>query len=223
MIEKQAHAKDLNSFQKKIVYQNSPDLVKGINMVKSKNKEYVFQDLIIRKASNSTKQVLWIDSTNKASTYALKSEELMQRVYISRAFTAFQHFKAVKQALKHINEDTELLIIPEFTYLYLNSGMSEEETENLFTESWNLVKKTVEEHGLKVLVSKTSNTYIDSILEIEADKTIKVQKTNTGDRFYTDKFDTLYYPDSNGFQTTIPFWKIREKHAQNFVKIRNQG
>lgn len=160
-------------------------------------------------------KAVWIDTRNESSTYALSgygSSSILQKVKIGRAFTPFQHHNIMHQLEDFVDEETELLVLPNIDHLYLDGQVNEWETEELFEESWEKVLQLQDKYGLKVLVSASKSSSLYYYVSGDSDNKIDVDKTSQGWKYDSEEFDQMMYRDKGQLQTTIPYWveKITE-------------
>lgn len=191
------------------LFRNSPEIVKGVNLVSCSSDRPIFQSLVADDIKNAGKAV-WIDSGNNCSTYALRSagtEDLMRRVEIARCFTPYQHFSIIEQLDQFVDESTEILVVPEVSLLYEDGQLNEYEAEELFQEMWEELRKLVEKKQLKLLVSVQG--VFSYLVEGNADNRIKINETSQGAKYRSNGFETLVYRRGNYIQTTVPYWRHR--------------
>lgn len=200
-----------------ITLDSRPSIDEGITLVKKPERVPVFQALVAEELDYSSGSAVWIDVKNESSTYALSStgsRELMDRVYIGRAFTPFQHNQLVQDIEKFVEEDTELLVLPNFSFLYLEGQVNEYEARELFESSWRKIKEVQEKYGLKVVISMPDDLEeFNYIVEVECDRKLDIEENSKGLRYSSEDFDQMMYRDKGLIQTTIPFWqrKTQEK------------
>lgn len=204
----------------KIILQSKPQLEVGINLVEKTGKLPVFQSLISAEIEGSNASAVWIDTKNEASTYAISNfggQELLEKVYIGRAFTAFQHHRLVQQLEEFIQENTELLVLPNISHLYISGQVNDWEAEELFQETWEKVLEVQKKHDLKVLVSVPE---IDSGLNYavigDSDNKVQVDDTEQGWRYESSNFEQYGYREDGLVQTTMPYW---QKKTVETVKV----
>ncbi|MFB6245640.1 MAG: hypothetical protein ABEJ03_04830 [Candidatus Nanohaloarchaea archaeon] len=165
----------------------------------------VSQELEGRKAT-----AVWIDSKNESSTYALSSfgsGNIMEKLHIGRAFTPFQHHSLIHQLEDFIQENTEILVLPNIDFLYLDGQIKEWEAEELFHEAWEKILETKEKYSLKVLVSiSVEDSSLNYPVIGKADNKIKVEPTQQGWKYSSDDFNQYAYENGQEIQTTIPYW-----------------
>ena len=184
-------------------------------MVSCNSDRPVFQSIVAGEIKNAGKAV-WIDSGNNCSTYALRSagtEDLMRRVEIARCFTPYQHFQMIERVEEFIDENVELLVVPEISLLYEDGPFDEYEAEELFQEMWENLLETVEEYDLKLLVSV--NGVFSYLIEGSADNTVNVEETSQGAQYRSNRYRTLVYHRGNYVQTTVPYWRHRPEVSES--------
>lgn len=198
----------------KLFVEKVPGLEIGFNLVEGSAP--VLQRLVARELEDGGEAV-WIDSGNKASTYALAnagSGNLMERVRIGRAFTPFQHHKLVQDLEDFVDSDTEVLVVPNFTLLYLEGQTSDWESRELFEESWNKLKEIQESYSLKVLLTVSGDSDMDYVVRTFSQNRIEVEDTSVGRKYESGDFETEAYREDGLVQTTIPFWRRRFKEVR---------
>lgn len=155
-------------------------------------------------------KILWIDSSNQAKTHYFESSpELLEKIYIARAFTALQH----QQLCKNIGE-YDLIVVPEIDSLYEESSLYRTEAVELFED---MLK------GLKGKILYSISGEIGVKAEKKADNKIEVEQTAQGLKFSQKNRETQVYTDNTGVQTTVPFYEeVREKWEEP-IKLTETG
>lgn len=170
----------------------------------------VFQALVAEELRGRSASAVWIDSKNESSTYALSKfggKEVLEKVQIGRAFTPFQHHRLIHQLEEFIQENTEILVLPNIDFLYLDGQLKEWEAKELFKETWKKILEVREEYGLKLLVSLSSRDSGLSYAVIDdADNKIQVEATQEGWKYDSQDFEQYAYRDGGEVQTTVPYW-----------------
>ncbi|MFB6115014.1 MAG: hypothetical protein ABEK04_01885 [Candidatus Nanohalobium sp.] len=179
-----------------------------------------FQVLVAEELEGRNASAVWIDTRNESSTYALSSvgsQELLEKVYVGRAFTPFQHNNLVQGLEGFIEEDTGVLVLPNVTFLYEDGQAGDREAKELFESTWNRIREVQEKHELKVLTSLPQEyDSLDYILEVEKDNEVEIESTDSGLRYDSEGYEQLVYHYSSGVQTTIPFWR---RKTEDRVKV----
>lgn len=155
-------------------------------------------------------KILWIDSSNQANTHYFESRpEILEKIYIARAFTALQH----QQLCQNIGE-YDLIIAPEIDRLYEESSLYRTEAVELFED---MLK------GLKGKILYSISGEIGLKAEEKAGNRIKVEETGQGLKFSQENRKTRVYSDNTGIQTTVPFYEeVREKWEEQ-IKLTETG
>ncbi|MFB6116680.1 MAG: hypothetical protein ABEK10_04180 [Candidatus Nanosalina sp.] len=207
-----------------------PEPETGINRVEIKEDIPIFQLILGENMSESSTKAVWIDSGNNSSTYALSSagsQELLHRVKIGRAFTAFQHYHIVNRIEEFLDEDTEYIVLPNIDQQYIEGNVSEKEVEDLFSEVLNKLESLkTERPDLKILYSVVSTGPNPINLELKniTDNRIRIEKTDQGLREKSNTDQQLFYRKNGFMQTTIPYWrKKNHRKPQNTVKVDYNG
>ncbi len=165
---------------------------------------------LIKYAADNHGKILWIDSSNQANTHYFESRpELLEKIYIARAFTALQH----QQLCKNLGE-YELIVAPEIDRLYEESSLYRTEAIELFEDMLE---------GLKEKILYSTSGEIGFRAEQKAENKIKVEETGQGLKFSQKDRQTQVYSDNTGVQTTVPFYEeVREKWEEP-IKLTETG
>ncbi len=207
-----------------------PEPETGINKVEIQEDVPIFQLILGEHMTNTTKKAVWIDSGNQSSTYALSSagnEELLHRVEIGRAFTAFQHYHITNRIEEFLEPETEYIILPNIDQQYKTGNVSQKEVEDLFSEILNKLKTLRQARpDLKILYSVHDHRPHDINLELQqiTDNEIEIEKTSQGLRNKSNQDQQLFYRKNGAMQTTLPYWKKKNhRKLQNTVKVEYDG
>ena len=194
--------------KERIVKDPIPPLQKGINLVRTTGEAPVLQTIVARELTGKQTEAVWADVGNRSSTYELaaRDEELLERVFIGRSFTPFQHHELIHELEEHIDSDTEILVTPNFTSLYIEGQLSDREKLELFQESWNEVKRLTEKYDLKLVVTTEGSSEIGFKVELDAEKAIEAEKTVEGWKYSSQDFQTTSFYRKNCIQTTMNYW-----------------
>lgn len=168
---------------------------------------------------------VWIDSRNEASTYALSNHggpEILEKVRIGRAFTPLQHHSLIDQLDEFVDQDTELLVLPNLTYHYVEGQLSDWERNELFEETWTQIREVQDECDLKVLLSLHRRDELDCFIEAECSNKITVETTDEGLKYSSGGFEQMAYRDGRALQTTISYWEEKTcRKAKIKAEVRN--
>ena len=194
---------------KSVLEAQTPKIVNGWNLVETET-ALAFPALIKNLAVNHDK-ILWIDSSNQAKTHFFESRpELLEKIYIARAFTALQHHQLCKNI-----EEYDLIVVPEIDKLYEESSLYSNEKDRLF-------KSMLEELTGKILYSISTEIGFSAV--DRADNTIKVEQTDQGLKFSQKDRKTRIYADNTGVQTTVPLYEeVKEERWEEPIKPIETG
>ena len=211
--------------QERIILQTRPQLSKGLNLLERPENLPIFQVLTAAELEGRNSSAVWIDSRNEASTYALSNHggpEILEKVRIGRAFTPLQHHSLIHQLEEFVNQDTELLVLPNLTYHYVEGQLADWERNELFEETWTQIREMQEEYDLKVLLSLYRREEMDCFIEAECGNKITVETTNEGLKYSSDGFKQMAYREGRTLQTTIPYWEDKTSRKVRLkAEVRN--
>lgn len=209
--------------------QEVPDPDPGINRIEIDAEVPIFQVILGENLSVSRGKAVWIDSGNEASTYALASSgnrEVMQRVKIGRAFTAFQHFHMVNRIEEFLEPDTEYIVLPNIDQKY-REGVSEKERQDLFQDLLAKLESIKKERpGIRILYSFLQEDASQIVLQMKSmtDDSIKIERSSQGLRRKSKREETMFYRKPGFIQTTIPYWRRKEfENPENTVRVNYSG
>ncbi len=188
--------------------------VQGFNRVSGCDRP-VFQILL---AEHLSGEAVWIDSGNEASTYALSSagsSELLERVVIGRAFTAFQHYHLVNRIEEFVTEDTEFIVLPNIDQQYVEGNVTEKEAGDLFEEVASKLQSVRKEKDVKILYSLYGSGLEASEMNRLEDNYIKVKSTSEG----LKSRGKNVYRHGRTVQTTIGLWNSEN----DATEVKNDG
>ena len=192
----------------KVTEVQTPKVVEGWNLVET-DTALAFPALIKHLAAEHEK-ILWIDSSNQANTHYFESRpELLDKIYIARAFTALQH----QQLCKKIGE-YDVIVAPEIDRLYEKSSLYRDEALELF-------ENMIEELEGKIIYSVSGE--IGFRAQDKAHNSIKVEQTAQGLRFSQKNRQTQLYSDSTCVQTTVSFYEEVSKKLEEPIKLTETG
>jgi hypothetical protein len=206
-----------------------PEPEPGVNRIEVEADIPIFQVILGEKLSASTAEAVWIDSGNEASTYALASTgtpDVMHRVRIGRAFTAFQHFHLVNRIESFLNSETKYLVLPNIDQQY-REGVSEKERQDLFQSLLEKLKTIARERPeIKILYSFFQEDGSQMVLRLKslAGNCIEIEQNSQGLREKSKRGDKMFYRDSGTIQTTLPYWRRKRlENPKNSFKASYSG
>lgn len=200
---------DKKEGKNRVVTDRVPTLEKGINLVKGPSKP-VFQEVL---SANLSKNAVWVDVGNTASTYELDSRsssiDILQRVRIGRAFTPFQHLKLIKNL--DMGQEDEILALTNITALY--KDISDTERQEMFSEMWKKVIELQREYNLKVMVSMKNDIGVSYLVEGSADNIIEAEEERGRTVYGSKDYQENFYIVNGLIQTKMPYWSDEEKRV----------
>lgn len=191
---------------------------KGVNRIETDTEMPVFQ-MILGKEMNDNSEAVWIDSGNEASTYALSKacgHEALEKVTIGRAFTAFQHFTLINELEKHINKDTDFIILPNIDQQYVKG--SEKERKDLFqhvTSKISSIKSSRPDITILYSIDCSKTSWIEKNMAEVTESTLRLEETAQGLNFNGKK---KFYRYNGGLQTTLSCWNESKVASKAEVK-----
>lgn len=193
-----------------------PVLDKTMNLLRpDKQKKEALQSLVINNQLLDNGKTVWIDSCNYASTHTMHrltpDPKLLERIEVARAFTPYQHYSLTENLIEKIDQNTSLIVLPAFDYLYNDDNqLYSGESKKMLGSAIEYIEDVSDQYNISVLMTDTGN-YRDIIRDC-MDEIITCSVTSMGARFQCSDFETLVYPDNGGLQTTLELWRrILEK------------
>jgi hypothetical protein len=152
--------------------------------------------------------VLFVDGGNTfrlyevsriAQLHKLNPRQVLERIYVSRAFTAYQMTSIVLEKLKEAAEkfSSKLVIISDIAGLYLDRDVPLAEAKDVFNQLTVYLSKFAEENRLIVLAtypwqfSSRRNTFLHTAACGRANVVISVRQSKFGQQFVLEKHFTF--------------------------------
>jgi hypothetical protein len=205
-----------------------PSLEPGIQLLEVEGDGHVtgpLQSLVLDHLLLEDGDAQWVDAKGHATTRPLAriapSRRTLDRIWIARAFTPWQHYALVDDLGEVIGAEVSLLVVPAVDAMYRDDELWDGEGRELFLRSLAKVAQLGRDHDLPVLVTRTAADEFAAPIEAATDRTIGVEHTKFGPRFVGDDVETLVYPDGNHgmVQTTLDYWArvLRNRHPGSTV------
>jgi len=141
------------------------------------------------------------DVSEIAQFWKLDPMKTLQRIFISRAFTAYQMTSIIMEKLEETVEkyDSKLVLISDIVDLYLDKDVPTEESKIVFTRVVDSLSKLAEKHKLIIVSTfhKHRNlgrsAYFNAVLCGKANAVIAIKKfkESSGHRFILEKHPSL--------------------------------
>jgi len=133
--------------------------------------------------------------TRIAQLHQLNPKQVLKRIYISRAFTAYQMTSIILEKLKEIVEkfSSKLVIISDIAGLYLDRDVPTGEAKDVFNQLTLHLSGLAEENQLIILATypphyrSRRNAFFQAALCGRANVVISVRHTNIGQWFVLEK------------------------------------
>ena len=152
--------------------------------------------------------VLFIDGGNTfrlyevsriAQLHKLSPRQVLERIYISRAFTAYQMTSIILDKLKEAAEkfSSKFVIISDLAGLYLDKDVPPAEAKDVFNHLTVYLSKFAEENQLMVLatypwqLSSRRNVFLHAAVCGRANMVISVKESQFGQQFVLEKHPTF--------------------------------
>lgn len=182
-----------------------PELDAGVTLLRGADRS-ALAALVLAELDRRDAPARWVDARNHASTYTLtdaaRSNRVLDRVRVARAFTAHQHYALVRQLVADARRPTGLVVAPAVDDLYADDDLLDEEAERLREAALSTLAALAEVSDVPVLVTASDP---DAVAEF-ADSEMSVEATRFGPRFDGDGGETTAYWTRGAWQTTIPYW-----------------
>lgn len=192
--------------------QTLPTLDAGVTVVQTPSRRSgAIHQLALATVGRTDGTAYWIDARNTAATYALShqasSDELLRRIRIARAFTAYQHQALVDRVLNQASSATGCLIVPNVASLYRDDDVPEYEAEPLLDAVLTRLDEIGSTFDVPVLVTDSGpDDGLAAIVRDAAMSVLECERTELGYRYEGPEFETDVYWTDAFWQTTIPYW-----------------
>jgi hypothetical protein len=168
----------------------------------------------------------WVDSQGYATTTTFAriapSRRLLDRIYLARGFTAYQHFATVDDLPEAIerysnppgsdaesSDKPSLIVLPALDSHYRNADtVADTHAKTLLGRVLARLRQYAAA-DVPVLMTRRQADRFTAPLERVADHQLTCTQTSLGPRFEGDGFETLLYPSEggSGYQTTFAYWR----------------
>lgn len=202
-----------------------PALQTGINVLDTdKRMTGSFQSLVLNHVVTYGGNVVWVDSQGHASTHVMNriapQGNMLDRINVARAFTAFQHYSLVENLVYEVNRETTIVVLPAIDHFYAADDLLQDEGREMLDEVMDMVQDVIQRYRVPVLLSTAAALSAQHCAPIRNSHyhRIACEVTQHGPRFMTDSFQTLVYPENGVIQTTLAFWEPVMQERYNAVK-----
>jgi len=200
----------------------------------------ILQSLVLDHLLLNDGPAFWVDAKGHATTTTLSriapSRRLLERIHVARGFTAYQHYSAVCDLQKAVNQSIQettsgaresgrqlptrdnessphtpaLIVAPAVDAQYRSDDtLRQRHAETLQARTLAQLSSYATGYDVPVLVTHSNGDEFSEPIETAADHRLKCEQTQMGPRFVGDEFETLVYPVDNGsyYQTTFAYWR----------------
>jgi hypothetical protein len=182
-----------------------PELDAGVTLLRGADRS-ARAALVLAELDRRDAPAPGVDARNHAATHALtgaaRSDRVLDRVQVARAFTAHQHYALVRQLVADARRPTGLVVAPAVDDLYRDDDLFDQEAERLRETALSTLAALAASSDAPVLVTASDP---DAVSEY-ADAEIEVESTRFGPRFDGGDGETTTYWTRGAWQTTIPYW-----------------
>lgn len=176
------------------------------------------QSLVLDHLLLSGGHALWVDARGNATTVQLAriapSRRTLDRVFVARAFTPFQHYSLVEDLAGRVTDDTTLVVLPAVEWFYDGDDLRGGEGETMLAAALGRLRGIADAEGLPVLVTRHSADGVGERVADYAANRLDCELTGFGPRFSGEGFETLVFRENGSLQTTFAFWRrlLAERH-----------
>jgi len=200
----------------------------------------VLQSLVLDHLLLHDGPAFWVDANGHATTTTLAqiapSQRLLNRIHVTRGFTAYQHYSAVcdlpaaaNQSIQESTDNTRargrkptdsnngssphtpsLIVAPAVDAQYrADDTLGETHAETLQARTLARLSTYADGYDVPVLVTRSERDVFTEPIKTVADHHLECEQTRMGPRIVGDDFETLVYPVDDGayYQTTFAYWR----------------
>lgn len=198
-----------------------PSLDPGVSLLDApEGRRMPLHTLVLDHALGTRGDVYWVDGGNDASTNPMArlapTGRVLERIRVARAFTAFQHHALVDATATLVDDEASLVVAANFDRRYRADDLGAGEDDALLVRGLARLAGLARRRDVPVLVTRCQQDGFSEPLERAAHDRITVEETPMGPRFRAAEFETLVYPDGQGFQTTLAYWRriLEARHPE---------
>ena len=218
-----------------------PSLNDGITLLDIKEGRGVpiLQSLVLDHLLLQDGPAFWVDANGHATTTQLAqiapSQRLLDRIHVTRGFTAYQHYSAVCDLPTAVNQSIQqstaangsmsrqpshddktspytpsLIVAPAVDAQYrADDTLGEPHAETLQARTLARLSTYADSYDVPILVTRSKADLFTEPVETVANHHIECEQTRMGPRIVGDDFETLLYPVDDGayYQTTFAYWR----------------
>ncbi|MFC3958931.1 hypothetical protein [Halovivax cerinus] len=209
-----------------------PELEPGITLLEAVDSLVPLHSLVVDHLLIDGGDGYWVDSHGHARTDVITdvspSDRILDRIEVARGFTARQHHELVA-TLSDRRIDPSLVVAPAVDGQYRDDDLRGDEATDLLLRTLARLARLARDHDCPVLITRARDDALSEPVSEIAAHTIRCHSTPLGPRFEGDDFETLVYPQEDGWvQTTLAFWaevlRVRQPlYADAPTKVQIHG
>lgn len=189
-----------------------PTLDPGITLLDATERATgALQSLVLDHLLVDHREARWIDARCNAGTTHLArvapSMQVLDRIQVARAFTPYQHYSLVEDLEPALPDAVSLVVLPAVDFFYSTDDIGRGDGESMLEHALGRISSLAERRGVPVLLTRHSETGVGSLVPEYADTRLECRLTQFGPRFTGDEFETLVFETTDGFQTTLAYWR----------------
>jgi predicted ATP-dependent serine protease len=169
--------------------------------------------LCVKAVAELDEEVVWVDGGNSVDPYALSAlckrmrldrRDVLSRVNISRAFTAYQLVTLIDERLEEVVRESSaaMVVVPSITDMFLDKDMRWMEAHQLLRRCAETIRRVARDHETISLVTERTpghvphNEGMASVLRSEADTVISMKERRDGVlvRLPREERSALFHP-----------------------------
>lgn len=199
-----------------------PTLEPGVILLASDQRiTGALQSLVLDHLLLSDGHALWVDSWGNATTVQLArvapSRRTLERIFVARAFTPFQHYSILEDLPERITDQTTLIVVPAMDWFYDEDTLRHGEGEEMLTEAVTHLQDIGTTEGVPVLVTRHQDGGVGHCISDYTTERLECELTDFGPRFSGSNFETLIFRQNGYLQTTLTFWRRLLEQRHQFV------
>jgi len=200
----------------------------------------ILQSLVLDHLLMHDGPAFWVDANGHATTTTLSriapSQRILDRIHVTRGFTAYQHYGAVCDLPTAVNQciqesttvdslrgrqstsrgdDTSqytpsLIVAPAIDAQYrADDTLGEAHAKTLQARALATLATYADGYDIPVLVTRSEHDEFTAPVATAADHYLECEQTRMGPKITGDDFETLVYPVDDGayYQTTFAYWQ----------------
>lgn len=191
--------------------EHEPTLDPGLTLLATPDARSTALHRLVARTLTDGRTAYWVDARNVATTYALaevaRTDRLLDRVHVARAFTAYQHHELVRELVGRVDGRTGLVVCPNLGSLYRDGDVPEGEAADLRAATVAVLADLADACDVPVLVTASGEAR-EAVAEAAA-RELDCTRTAFGLHYEGESFETTVYPVDGGWQTTVPYWVDR--------------